>query len=74
MCEDELKWIDMGNHQSMAKENIMSQTLHRMHSGQGKLLYMRILNLCVNKVSAQIIYDMLLELLILLNQYHTNHL
>ena len=29
--EDELKWIDMGNHQGLAKENIVSQYLNRMN-------------------------------------------
>ena len=35
---------------------------------------MGIMKFCVNKVSDNIVYDMLMELLILLNQYHTNHL
>ena len=29
--EDELKWIDMGYNQGLAKENIMSQPLNRMY-------------------------------------------
>ena len=35
---------------------------------------MRMMNLYINKVLAQIVYDMLLELLMLLNQNHTNRL
>ena len=35
---------------------------------------MGIAKFCIDKVSAQIIYHMLMELLILLNQYHTNRL
>ena len=52
----------------------MSQYLNHMNGGQGKLLHMGIMDLCIYKVLSQIIYDMLLELLILLNQNHTNHL
>ena len=29
--EDELKWIDMGYHQGLAKENTVSQSLNRMN-------------------------------------------
>ena len=35
---------------------------------------MGIMKFFINKISAQIIYDMLMELLMLLNQYHTNSL
>ena len=31
--EDELKWIDLSYDQSLAKENVMSQTLNLMNSG-----------------------------------------
>ena len=31
--EDELKWIDMGYHQGLAKENIVSQSLNCMNGG-----------------------------------------
>ena len=70
--EDELKWIDMGYHQDLAKENIMYQSLNCMNDSEGKFLHMGIMDLHIYKVPAQIIYDMLLELLILLNQNHTN--
>ena len=70
--EDELKWIDMSYNQGLVKENVMSQSLNRMNGGQGKVLHMGITDFYINKVSAQIIYDMLMELLILLTQYHTN--
>ena len=70
--EDELKWIDVSYHQGLTKENVMSQSLNRMNSGQGNFLYMRITNFHINKVPAQIIYDMLMDLLIFLNQNHTN--
>ena len=50
----------------------MSQSLNNMNGGQGKFLHMGITDICINKVSAQIIYDMLVELLILLNQNYTN--
>ena len=72
--EDELKWIDMSYHQSLAKENVMSQSVNHIHGGQGKFLHMRITDFRINKVSAQIIYGMLMELLILLNQNYTNYL
>ena len=72
--EDELKWIDMRYHQGLAKENVMSQSLNCMNGGQGKFLHMRIMDFCINKFLARIIYDMPLELLILLNQNHTNYL
>ena len=72
--EDELKWIEMSYHQGLGKEDVMSQSLNCMNGGQGKFLYMRIIDFHINKVLAQIIYDMLVELLILLNQNHTNHL
>ena len=72
--EDELKWIDMRYNQGSEKENVMSQTLIPMNGGQGKLLHMGIMDLRINKVSAQIIYGMLMELLILLNQNQTNRL
>ena len=29
--EDELKWIDMGYHKGLAKDNIVSQSLNRMN-------------------------------------------
>ena len=66
--EDELKWIEMSYHQGLAKEDVMSQSLNRMHGGQGKFLHMRIMDFRINKVPAQIKYDMLMELLIFLNQ------
>ena len=72
--EDELKWIDMSYNQGSTKENVMSQSLNHMNGGQGKFLHMGIMDFCIDKVSAQIIYDMLMDLLILLNQNHTNHL
>ena len=72
--EDKLKWIDMSYHQGLAKENVMYQSLKRMNGGQGKFLYMRIMDFRINKVPTQIIYDMIMELLIFLNQNHTNHL
>ena len=72
--EDKLKSIDVRYDQSLVKEDVMPQTLNRMNSGQGKLLHMGIMDFHINKVLAQIIYDMLTELLILLNQYHTNRL
>ena len=52
----------------------MSQSLNRMNNGQGKFLHMGIKIFRIDKVSAQIIYDMLVELLILLNQNHSNPL
>ena len=52
----------------------MSQYLNRMHGVQGKFSHMRIMDFHINKVSAQIIYNMLMEILILLNQNHTNHI
>ena len=58
----------MSYHQGLAKENVMSQSLNHMNGGQGKVLHMRIMDFCINKVPDQIIYDMLMELLILLNQ------
>ena len=30
--EDELKWIDVSYNQSLAKENVVSQSLNRMNS------------------------------------------
>ena len=45
-----------------------------MNGGEGKFLHMRIMDFHINKVPVQIIYDMLMELLILLNQNHTNSL
>ena len=72
--EDELKWIDMSYHQGLAKENVISQSLNRMNGGQGNFLHMRITDFRIYKVPTQIIYDMLMELLILLNQNHTNRL
>ena len=64
----------MSYNQSSAKENVMSQSLNRMNGGEGKFLHMGITDFCIDKVLAQIIYDMLVELLILLNQNHINHL
>ena len=52
----------------------MYQSLNYMNGGQGKFLHMGIMDFHMNKVSDQIIYDMLMELLILLNQNHTNRL
>ena len=45
-----------------------------MYGSYGKILNMEIMDLHVNKISAQIVYDMFLELLILLKQNHTNRL
>ena len=64
----------MSYNQGLAKENVVSQYLNRMNGGQVKFLHMGITDFCINKVSTQVIYDMLVELLILLNQNHTNHL
>ena len=52
----------------------MSQSLNHMNGGQGKFIHMGIMDFYINKVLAQIIYEMLMELLILLNQNNTNYL
>ena len=64
----------MSYHQGLVKENVMSESLNCMNGGEGKFLHMIIMDFHINKVLVQIIYDMLVELLILLNQNHTNHL
>ena len=40
----------MGYNQGLAKENIMSQYLNCMNSGQGKILHMGIMDFHINKV------------------------
>ena len=64
----------MSYNQGLEKDNVMSQSLNHMNDGQGKFLDMGIMDFRINKVSTQIIYDMLMEFLILLNQNHTNRL
>ena len=64
----------MSYNQGSTKDNVMSQSMNYMKGGQGKLLHMGITYFRFNKVLAQIIYDMLMDILILLNQNHTNHL
>ena len=64
----------MSYNQGLAKENVMSQSLNHMNDGQGQFIHTRITNFHINKVLDQIIYDMIMELLIILNQKDTNHI